>query len=109
MDGMVGSTKLTLRSDEAGEAPELMPGAAAEFLDDEREFPDGEDADALTPLQTYVLEIIEVRSWQGHRGLALTSRLTGRVKSRTTAERVKFPFTLRRALQIPCHILLPPL
>ncbi|KAL1661415.1 hypothetical protein GGF50DRAFT_105241 [Schizophyllum commune] len=48
--------------DEAGEAPELMPGAAAEFLDDEREFPDGEDADALTPLQTYVLEIIEVVS-----------------------------------------------
>ena len=42
---MVGSTKLTLRSDEAGEAPELMPGAAAEFLDDEREFPDGEDAE----------------------------------------------------------------
>ena len=109
MDGMVGSTKLTLPSDEAGEAAELMPGAAAEFLDDEREFPDGEDADALTPLQTYVLEIIEVRSRQGNAERGLTSRLIGRVKSRTAAERVKFPFTLRRALQIPCHILLPPL
>ena len=109
MDGMVGRMKLTLRSDEAGEAPELMPGAAAEFLDDEREFPDGEDADALTPLQTYVLEIIEVRSRQGNAERGLTSRLTGRVKSRTAAERVKFPFALRRALQIPCHILLSPL
>ncbi|KAL1739855.1 hypothetical protein HDZ31DRAFT_77312, partial [Schizophyllum fasciatum] len=48
--------------DEAGEAPELMPGASAEFLDDERESLDGENANALTPLQSFVLELVEVVS-----------------------------------------------